>query len=328
MKILYLSRSNSGFPHVFIKEQADALEKNLNIEIEHLLIKKGGVSGCIKALSQLVKYSGKNNIDIIHVHYGLWAMIAVVHKHIWLKRYKIIITFHGSDIFKPFERRFSVLASHFAEHNILVSGRMSRYFKNNYSIVPCGIDTDIELVHRDKTRKENGWSENDFVILFSSNFKRQVKDPDFAFRVVKSFSAISSRPVQFIEMTGYTREQVTALMQAADVLLMCSISEGSPQVIKEAVLNGLPVISNDVGDVRSICFGIDHCFILDKNVDAYVKFLELLSGTNSRIENRDLIIRKFDNNTISKKIYGIYKTVLSGERAGYLIPSGLDIFEY
>ena len=85
-------------------------------------------------------------------------------------------------------------------------------------------------------------------ILFSSSFDRKVKDPGFAFHVMEELKSSLNKNVLLVELKGFSREQVSDLMQASDVLLMCSISEGSPQVIKEAILNGLPVVSNDVGE--------------------------------------------------------------------------------
>ena len=129
-------------------------------------------------------------------------------------------------------------------------------------MIPCGINTDVELIHREVTRESNKWGTNDFVILFSSSFDREEKDANFAFQVVDAFSKTTTKSVRLIELKGYTRNEVTHLMQAADALIMCSKREGSPQVIKEAILNSLPVVSNDVGEVKSICSGIDYCFIV------------------------------------------------------------------
>jgi hypothetical protein len=310
MNIIFVSRTHSGHPNPFVKEQADNLAKNFDIDINHFLIRSGGIGGYLKATIDLFYFTREHKTDIIHVHYGLSALVVVINKFLFMKKYKIIITFHGSDINKALERNFSLFASHFAAHNILVSTKMSRFFKNNYSVIPCGIDINIELAFREQTRQENLWNNNDFIVLFSSGFDRPEKDPAFAFQVINEFKNASQKNIKFLELKGYNRTQITKLMQAADVLILCSKREGSPQVIKEAILNSLPVISNDIGDVKQICSGVDNCFVIQKNVQEYVKYLKLVSQKQVRIQNRKPVIEKFDNNVISNRIFAIYNGVL------------------
>ena len=311
MNLLFVSRSNTGTPHPFVQEQADNLISLFNLHINHFLIARGGLIGYMKALLQLKQYLKHHETDIIHVHYGLWAPIVLVYKAIFLANYKVIITFHGSDINKPLERQISVFSSRLAAHNILVSAKMCGYIKKNYSVIPCGVDVGIRSGLREITRKHNNWNEDDFVILFSSNFNREVKDPAFAFKVVEEFCKETTRPVRFIELKGYSREQLTGLMQAADVMILCSISEGSPQVVKESILNTLPIIANDVGDIRAICSGVDHCFIVRKEVEEYVKYLKLLSCSRARIGNNAPVIDNYNNTTIATRIYSVYNKVVS-----------------
>jgi glycosyltransferase involved in cell wall biosynthesis len=310
MRVIFVSRSDSGQVNPFVQEQADTLARNFDITIQHFLIKGGGVSGYLKAIFHLYHFTKKNKADIIHAHYGLSALVAVLSKLIFLQKFRIIITFHGSDINKTSERPLSLFAAHFSAHNILVCTKMSRFFKNNYSVIPCGIDIHIDLAFRDPTREENNWTKNDFIILFSSGFDRPEKDAEFAFKVINDFKKATSINTRFIELKGYNRSQITKLMQAADVLILCSKREGSPQVIKEAILNSLPVIANDVGDVRLICSDIDNCFIIQKDVNEYVRHLELVSEKRARIQNRFPILEKFDNNKISNQIFEIYNEVL------------------
>lgn len=310
MEVVYLSRSNSGKPHPYVEEQAAALTKNFNIKIEHFLITGGGVAGYLKAVLQLHKFIKQNQADIIHVHNGLSALVAVINKVIFLKKYKIIITYHGSDINKRTERLFSLLAAKFASHNILVSEKMRKYFSRDCSIIPCGINTNIKYHQRSTTREVYGWDSDDFVVLFSSSFDRKEKDPGFAFHVIEALSKAATKSIKFIELKGYTRDQLTNLMQAADALIMCSKREGSPQVVKEAILNALPVVSNDVGEVSSICAGVDNCFIIPKEVNAFTQCLLFISQNNLRIQNRNQVMERFSNELISERIFNIYTQTL------------------
>ncbi|MDN3671155.1 glycosyltransferase family 4 protein [Echinicola jeungdonensis] len=309
MEILYVSRSKTGRPHPFIIEQADVLCKDYGHSIHHYLIKKGGLWGYLLASYQIYIHTKKVKTDIIHVHYGLSAIAVIISKLLSLGKIKVVITFHGSDINKSSERIFSLFAAQYSAHNILVSNKMSRYFRKNYSIIPCGIDTKIGLNFREMTRALKGWGNDDFIILFSSSFNRREKDPEFAFEVVNTFAQETQKQVKFLELKGYHREEITQLMQAADVMIMCSQIEGSPQVVKESILNSLPVISNDVGDVKFICSEVDNCFIIPKNVESYVQVLHYLSEKKLRVQNRSPILEKFDNQQIAKKINKIYDLV-------------------
>ena len=309
MKVLFVSRSTTGKAHPFIKEQADVLNQKFGVGIEYFFVEKGGVNGYLQSIVRLRKYLKSNPVDIIHVHYGLSALPVVIARLLQLHQKKIVVTYHGCDINKTSERYFSLIASKFASFNILVSPQMTKFFKENYAVIPCGIDTNINTNFREMVRMEKGWGPNDFVVLFCSNFDREVKDPGFAKATMRRFSEMTDKKIHFLELKGYNRSQLTQLMQAADVMLMCSISEGSPQIIKESILNSLPVISNDVGEVKAICQGADNCFIVEKKIDAYVKILEHISSHPCRINNREFILSQYDNNLIAKKIFKIYQSV-------------------
>jgi glycosyltransferase involved in cell wall biosynthesis len=305
MKILFVSRIKNGKANPFVYEQGEALKKYHNHDIKHYLIEKGGLSGYFNSSLEILKIYKKEGFEIIHAHNGLAGLSASFSKIFSFFKIKLVITFHGTDINDVNERKLSVIASKIADYNILVSSFMKRVIPKNSEIIPCGIDMDVDVEELSKVRDSLGWSLDDFVILFSSSFDRKVKDPEFAFQVIDQLRKETNTSIQFLELHGLNRSQVNAYMQGANLLLMCSISEGSPQVVKEAILNGLPILSNDVGEVRSICKNINGCFIEPKIVDDFVWRIKEIIKKPMRISEKEKI-EEFDNKIISDQIDQIY----------------------
>jgi teichuronic acid biosynthesis glycosyltransferase TuaC len=50
-------------------------------------------------------------------------------------------------------------------------------------------------------------------------------------------------------------------MNAADVMIMSSRAEGSPNVVKEAMACDLPIVAAEVGDVAEVIGGTRHCHL-------------------------------------------------------------------
>jgi len=99
-------------------------------------------------------------------------------------------------------------------------------------------------------------------------------------------------------------------MSAADILILTSLWEGSPNVIKEAMACNCPIVSTDVGDVKEIIRKTDGCYIASYDVvdvaDKVGKALSFGRRTNGR-QN----IKHLDNNIIADKIISLYRLVLS-----------------
>src|SRR5688572_25615292 len=165
MNLVYVSRSANGSINPFVKEQAEALGRNFQVDIRHFLIRKGGFKGYANAIISFNRFLKRNKADIVHVHYGLWSLVAILNRAFSTGKYKVVITYHGSDINKKNERRISLFGAHFSSHNILVSDKMAGFFRKKYSILPCGVNVNVNLGFRECTRKERNWEETDFIVL-------------------------------------------------------------------------------------------------------------------------------------------------------------------
>ena len=159
-------------------------------------------------------------------------------------------------------------------------------------------------------------------VLFAGAFDNAVKDPELAKSVIavynlsfaNSQSPIANRQIELIELKGYTREQVTALMYNCHALLMTSKTEGSPQVVKEAMACGCPIVSVDVGDVAERTSGVEGCYVVPtREPKDIAEALRKALAFNGRTNGRERIIEMgLSNEQVAKQLESIYENVLAG----------------
>ena len=118
--------------------------------------------------------------------------------------------------------------------------------------------------------------------------------------------------IKLVELKGYTRAQVTALMYNCDALLMTSKTEGSPQVIKEAMACGCPIVSVDVGDVAERVNGVKGCYVVSSRepkdiADALLQAIAFEDRTNGR---EKIIEMGLSNEQVAKRLVDIYEHLL------------------
>ena len=118
--------------------------------------------------------------------------------------------------------------------------------------------------------------------------------------------------VELLELKGYSRDEVTLLMCAADVFFMTSYTEGSPQVIKEAMTCGCPIVSVDVGDVKERVDDITGCYVVKTcEPKELADLLRKAMAFDGKTEGREKVIADgLDNKQIAEKLMRIYSHIL------------------
>jgi teichuronic acid biosynthesis glycosyltransferase TuaC len=106
---------------------------------------------------------------------------------------------------------------------------------------------------------------------------------------------------------GIPSAKVPLLMNAADCLLLTSSIEGSPNVVKEALMCNLPVVATSVGDVQELLAGIHPSFVCEPTEDALstalVRCVEPPQRSNGRERSQQL-----DGNVIADRLRAVYQT--------------------
>lgn len=208
-----------------------------------------------------------------------------------------------------------------------------------YTLLPCGVNlTDDQLQTRAEARKALGIAEHEQIVLFAGAFNNAVKDPTLAHEAIEKVNHIiiqsrkevdlretllilssnktfphANEKIELKELRGFNRTQVNQLMCAANCLLLTSKTEGSPQVIKEAMACGCPIVSVDVGDVAERTSGVEGCYVVSTRepkdiAEALLKAIQFEGKTNGR---ERIIEMGLSNEQVAKQLQAIYESILT-----------------
>ena len=277
------------FDGIFVKEQIDDLYESYDFFYDVFLINSVHKTKLeyFKSIYSIHKKLARYSPDIIHIHYGLSGFFLLFFK----PKAKIFLTLHGSDFNNRGSNYLQVWLSKriisrvdtvFVQNSEMRSKALK--FNRNIEILTCGVNTDF--FKPEIKRKENGKK----MILFPSNPLRDVKNFPLFNEVINELKEQYKHKIIVSTLENVNRAQVKEILNEADCLLLTSKTEGSPQVIKESLSCGLPVVSVPVGDVAEMIEGIPNCYI---------------SSTHEAKE-----LAKLVNNSLSKGIEGIRESFL------------------
>lgn len=306
MKILIVASFNKGRFAPFILEQVDAL-KDAGCQIEYYGLQGKGLNGYLKNLPTLKRKIKEFRPDIVHAHYGLSGLFANLQRRI-----PVVATYHGSDINDPKVLRFSKMAMRLSAWNIFVSRKTLEIARplNKYTLLPCGVDlSDLQLTSKTEARRIMGLNANKRYVLFAGAFDNVVKN---ALLAKEAIALLQDDNVELLELKGYSRDEVTLLMCAADVFFMTSYTEGSPQVIKEAMACGCPIVSVDVGDVKERVDDITGCYVVKTcEPKELADLLRKAMAFEGKTKGREKIIADgLNNEVVARKLIEVYGKVI------------------
>lgn len=305
MRILIVASLNKGSFAPFIVEQAEAL-KAMGCGVDFFGLQGKGIKGYLGNLSSLKRKIKEFRPDVVHAHYGLSGLLANLQRKV-----PVVVTYHGSDINDPKVRRYSKKAMQLSAWDVFVSRKTLEIAcpKKNYTLLPCGIDmSDLQSTEKSEARQRMSLVQNKKYILFSGAFDNEVKNAPLA---QKAVTLLKDNEFELLELKGYSREEVTMLMCAADAFLMTSFTEGSPQVIKEALACGCPIVSVDVGDVKERTEGVEGCFVTERRepeeLASLLQKALAFEGKTKGLEK--LLVDGLDNREVAQRLMEIYGSV-------------------
>jgi teichuronic acid biosynthesis glycosyltransferase TuaC len=330
MRILTITNMypNCKAPHsgIFVEQQINGL-KAIGLDVELMVVKRleKGMSSYF-GLSALVKSRiAAMQPMLIHVMYG-GVMANIVTRAV--RNRPTVVTFHGSDLLgehlSGWGRRmiagYGVWASWSAARRassiITVSTALRDSLprdidRRKVQVIPCGIDLKrFKPLDRRACQRTLGWNSDKFHILFPANGGDPVKRFYLAQAAVDLLNA-SNIKTEIHQLRGIENKDVPVWLNASDVLLLTSLHEGSPTVVKEALACDLPVVSVDVGDVSERLSGIAGCHLSSSTPEDLAAGLLTVYSGNRRVDGR-LKMQALSLESIAVQLKNVYDDLVLG----------------
>jgi teichuronic acid biosynthesis glycosyltransferase TuaC len=235
--------------------------------------------------------------DVVHAHTGHCGILAALQL-----RYPVALSYVGYDLDGPAEdweglrtrlerlvfRYLSVFFAATIAKSNRGSRRVPRLGRGRNAVVPNGVDRDLFApLPRAEARQRVGWHHDRPVVLFAGDPTRYTKNWPLAEAALAA--AHARRPdLELVAAHPVPPDEMPLWMNASDVLLLTSVSEGSPNVVKEAMACNLPIVSVDVGDVRDIVAGTRNCYVCDAVPEALAAaVLDVVGALPDRSDGRE-----------------------------------------
>jgi len=309
-----LARPASG---VFMARQFESL-KRAGIKVKTVEITGPKVLKYPLSIRHLSKHL--LSADLVHAHYGYSGWVARSQG-----RKPVVVSFMGSDLLGTQDTtgRPTLLSRLVVQINrafartvdavIVKSAEMAKVVAPvKAHIIPNGVDLQtFQPMEPALARRELGWSEERHYVLFPASPNRTGKNYPLAQAAVMQATKRLPDPIELVALSGVPHERVPVYMNACDALLMTSFSEGSPNVVKEAMGCNLPVVSVPVGDVPELLSGIEGGAIRPWQAEALAEALVAVLKSKQRSAGRDTLLRKrLDLESVAMQIKGVYEKVL------------------
>ena len=274
----------------------------------------------------------KKGISTLITCYGSWiSFLASILKK---KNLKLVITFCGDDINGSVKNNFywkvrsniSILLSNIStlSANMIITKsnalKQKLYFsssKKKSFVIPNGVDLDLikpleNMEENTKLRAKHGFKKEDFIIVFNKSIglNQTAKNYPLAKKIIKKIK-LKYHNVRFVTVTNLKYKQFINLLSISNLLLVTSIQEGSPNVVKEAMAMNIPIISSNCGDVEDRLHNTKNSYVINKlDEEIFVKKIsdmidyKAFVATNGRDE---LYKQGLDSKRLFKKLQHIYK---------------------
>lgn len=313
-------------PHygVFVQRQVESLVE-AGVAADVMFVRGYlGPSAYVRAGLMLLWRSivSRKRYQLIHAHGGETAIAA----RLYLTA-PLLVSYCGSDLLgASVDRRTATLKARvvsatlrqyarFARATITKSKHMEdclpRSRRSANAVIPNGVNDRLFVPQeRSVARHKLGWDLDRPVVLFVGNPNVKCK----RYPLAQSVCQLAAQKIPALSLrlvSGVAPDSIPDYLNAADCLLLSSSSEGSPNVVKEALMCNLPVVSTRVGDVEELLANVHPSYVCDDSEEALAAALSSCVESRSRSNGRS-VSSHLTASEIADRILKLYESLAPG----------------
>lgn len=303
------------------KHQGDSLIR-MGYNVDYFFIRGKGLRGYLGNIPEIRKKIKAGNYDIVHAHYSLSAIAASL-----AGKHKMVVSLMGSDTYShPLMLMVIRAFCRFRWDVVIVKTEImrARIRCRKAIVLPNGVE--VERFHPAAKADARRLLElpGRKIVMFAADPSRPEKNFKLA---QEAFTLLDRKDAVLLPVFNKPGSQMPLYMNAADVLLLTSLWEGSVNVVKEAMACNLPVVSTDVGDVKSNTKGLEGYYITSFDAPEIAKKLAAALDLETEIRGADRIRELgLDSESVNMRLTEIYRQVKS-KPINHNGPAGAVIIE-
>jgi len=311
---------NNSF--IFVEQQIDSLTK-LDITVHRFYCGSGAsLVDLVRNLPHMIRIIRKFKPDILHAQYGSMTAFEGLLGKLLFRRTRLIVSFCGSDLMGhnkkngkiSFRSRIGIfvgkIVAYFANGIIVKSRGLYELIpyrcRGKTEIIPNGVNLELfRPIDYRSARRDLGISEQKKIVLFNEGNNPYCKGYDLAKKAIE----INDGNIRLLTIGNVPFDKMPLYLSAADVLLVVSRHEGSPNIVKEALACNLPIVSVDCGDVQERINGVWPSFLVSRDPQDISECITKVININQRSNGREKI-KSLSIENVALKINQLYCKIL------------------
>lgn len=303
----------------FVRAQMESL-RPLGVDYDVLFIDgRKSVWNYVRGITEMRRRIRQGSYDLIHAHFGLSGWVARCQL-----RLPLVVSFMGDDVLgrpardgritltgKLFQATSFILARIVTRVIVKSRDMQRRLGLESAQVIPNGVDLDLfQPVEQSRARQEIGLDPGKKLVLFPYD----PAEPRKRYDLIEAAVEIARRETPAIEILharGIPRERMPFYFNAADVLVLASWLEGSPNAVKEAMAVNLPVVAVDVGDVAELIGATEGCTIVSAEAAAIAASVVEVCRRGTRTRGRERMAA-LSMESVARQIVNVYEDARSG----------------